>query len=230
MTAVDTRPVATRPRRARGWPVPLALVVLSLIPLTAGALRLVELAGGPAVVPADRRFEGFPAPLVAHILGAAVYALVGVLQFVPSFRRRHLDWHRRAGRVLAVAGLTVAGSALWMTLLYTQKPGTGDLLLVLRLVFATAMVLALVLGVQAARAHRIDVHRAWMVRAYAIGLGAGTQVFTEGFGEALVGTGETRGDLCKGTAWLVNLAVAEWAIRRADGGRGGGARSGTARA
>jgi uncharacterized membrane protein len=213
-STVDASPVARKSRTSRGWPIPVALIALSLIPLAAGALRLVELAGGPGVIPADRRFEGFPAPLVAHIVGATVYALVGSLQFVPSLRRRHLLWHRRAGRMLAVAGLTVAGSALWMTLLYSQKPGTGDLLYVSRLVCATAMVMALVLGVRAVRAHDLPAHRAWMIRAYAIGLGAGTQVFTEGFGEPLLGTGEVRGDLCKAVAWLINLAVAEWAIRR----------------
>jgi uncharacterized membrane protein len=198
----------------RAWPVPLALVALSLIPLLAGGLRLVQLAGGPAVIPADHRFEGFPAPLVAHIVGAAAYALVGTLQFVPSFRRHHLLWHRRAGRVLAAAGLTVAGSALWMTILYAQAPGTGDLLYVLRLVFATAMATALVLGIRAARARDIPAHRAWMIRAYAIGLGAGTQAFTVGLGGAAFGTGELRGDLAMGAGWAVNLAVAEWAIRR----------------
>jgi uncharacterized membrane protein len=212
-STVEAPPALRKPRASRGWPIAVALIALSLIPLVAGALRLVELTGGPAVIPADQRFEGFPAPLVAHIVGAAVYVLVGSLQFVPSFRRGHLLWHRRAGRVIAAAGLTVAGSALWMTLLYEQKPGTGDLLLVFRLVFATAMVVALVLGVRAARAHDIPRHRAWMIRAYAIGLGAGTQVFTEGFGEPLLGSGEIRGDLYKGAAWLVNLAVAEFAIR-----------------
>ena len=53
-----------------------------------------------------------------------------------------------------------------------------------------------------------------MIRAYAIGLGAGTQVFTEGIGGALFGTGVVAGDLAKGAAWVINLAVAEWAIRR----------------
>ena len=47
----------------------------------------------------------------------------------------------------------------------------------------------------------------------AVGLGAGTQVFTEGFGDALFGTGGVRGDLAKGAGWVVNLAIAEWAIR-----------------
>jgi uncharacterized membrane protein len=200
--------------RERSWPVPVALVALSAIPLTAGTLRLIQLAGGPAVIPADHRFASFPIPLVVHILGAATYALAGILQFVPRFRRRHPVWHRRAGRVLAVAGLLVAISALWMTLFYEAQPGTGDLLYVLRLVFGSAMAACLVLGFAAVRRGDIATHRAWMVRAYAIGLGAGTQVFTEGFGGAIFGTGVLAGDLAKGAAWVINLAVAEWALRR----------------
>ena len=39
-------------------------------------------------MPADHRFAGFPAALVVHIVGAAVFALVGAFQFVPRFRRR----------------------------------------------------------------------------------------------------------------------------------------------
>jgi uncharacterized membrane protein len=216
MNATST--VARRPagRRATGagWPVAAALVVLSAIPLTAGVLRLVQLAGGPAAMPADDRFTGFPVALVVHIVGSALFALVGALQFVSRFRRRHPTWHRRAGRVLAVAGLAVAGSALWLTLLTPPKPGTGDLLFLFRLVFASAMAACLVAGVAAIRRRDVAAHRAWMVRAYAIGLGAGTQAFTEGITEALVGTGELSGDLAKGAGWLVNLAVAEWAIRR----------------
>ena len=84
--------------RARSWPVPVALVALSAIPLTAGTLRLIQLAGGPAVIPADHRFAGLPLPLVVHIVGATTFALLGSLQFVPRFRRRQRAWHRRAGR------------------------------------------------------------------------------------------------------------------------------------
>ena len=78
-------------------------------------------------MPADDRFLGWPVALVAHIVGAAVFALVGAFQLVPGIRRRHPRWHRRAGRVLAVAGLMVAGSALWLTLFYEPQPGTGPL-------------------------------------------------------------------------------------------------------
>ena len=76
------------------------------------------------------------------------------------------------------------------------------------------MVAALILGFTAARRHDIPAHRAWMLRAYAIGLAAGTQAFTEGVGGALFGTGELSGDLAKAAGWVINLAVAEWIIRR----------------
>lgn len=209
---------ATRVRRGRGqsrdWLVPAGLVALSAIPLAAGTSRLIQLAGGPDIMPADDRFAGFPTALVLHILGAGVFALLGIAQLVPGIRRRHRVWHRRAGRVVAVAGLAVAGSALWLTLFYAPQPGTGDLLSVLRVVVSTAMVACIVLGFTAIRRRDVVAHRAWMIRAYALGLGAGTQAFTEGLGEAFFGTGDVRGDLYKAAAWVINLAVAEWAVRR----------------
>jgi uncharacterized membrane protein len=212
MTAVGApRPVA---HQRRAWLVPPALILLSAIPLAAGTLRVIQLTGGPAILPADHRF-GFAVPVVVHFVASAVFALVAAFQFVPHLRRRHLAWHRRAGRVLVVTGLLVAGSALWMTLLYSYKPGTGDLLFGVRLLVASGMVVCLVLGVAAVRRRNIADHRAWMIRGYALAVGAGTQaVLTEPLGAALWGTGVVAGDVAKGAAWAVNLAVAEWVIRR----------------
>jgi hypothetical protein len=85
---------------------------------------------------------------------------------------------------------------------------------VLRLVAASGMAACLVLGFAAIRRRDISAHRAWMVRAYAIGLAAGTQVFTEPLAVALFGDGALISDLAKGAGWVVNLAVAEWVLRR----------------
>jgi predicted membrane protein DUF2306 len=74
--------------------------------------------------------------------------------------------------------------------------------------------LVAILGFTAIRRRDIAAHRAWMIRAYAIGLAAGTQAFTGGIGGALFGTGELPGDLAKAAGWAINLAVAEWVIRR----------------
>jgi len=190
------------------------LVVLSAIPVTSGTLRLIEVTGGPAVMPANHRYGDFPLPLVVHIVTAIVFALAGILQFLPRFRRQHPTWHRRSGRVLVGAGLLVAGSALAMTLLYEAQPDSGSVLYLFRLTFGSAMAASLVLGLTAIRRRDTAAHRAWMTRAYAIGLAAGTQAFTEGFGEALFGSGVLVGDLAKGAGWVINLAAAEVAIRR----------------
>lgn len=210
----DGRGGATRPHVRRGWPALLGLVALSLIPLGSGVLRLVQLAGGPDLMPADPRFTASAAPLVAHVVSSLVFALAGAVQFVPRLRRRGHTWHRRAGRVVAAAGVVAALSALWITVLYPHRPGTGEVLFALRLLFATGMTVSIALGVAAIRRRDVRAHRAWMIRGYAIGVAAGTQAFTEGFSEALFGSGVLRDDLAKGLGWVLNLAVAEWLIRR----------------
>ena len=208
--------------RQRGWRVPAALVALSLIPVLAGTARLVELGGGPEIIPADARFTTSPLPVVVHISCAATYALLGALQFSAVIRRRWPRWHRTSGRVLVVAGLGVALSALWLTLFFAPQEDSGVLLFALRLVFGSALVASLGLGFRAIRQGDVPTHRAWMTRAYAIALAAGTQVFTEGLGGALLGHSAFALDASRGAAWAINLAVAEWAIRRDP--VGGGAR------
>jgi len=208
------RPLQLTTGARRDSMVVLALVALGSIPLIAGMLRLVQLAGGPALLPPDQRFAGLPLLIAVHILGATLFILLGALQFASGFRRRYPVWHRRAGRVVYVAGLVVAISALCMTLLYSQKPGTGDLLYAMRLFFSSLMGMSLILGFAAIRHRDIPTHRAWMIRAYAIGLAAGTQAFTGGISAALFGVGVLQDDLAKGSGWLINLAIAEWIIRR----------------
>ena len=102
-----------------------------------------------------------------------------------------------------------------MTLFSARQPGSGDLLYVLRLLFGSAMIGCIVLGFAAIRRKDVRRHRAWMTRAYAIGLGAGTQVLTGMVGAMIAGQPSAlSGDLLKGAAWVINLAVAEWVIRR----------------
>ncbi|HVG87736.1 MAG TPA: DUF2306 domain-containing protein, partial [Gaiellales bacterium] len=109
------------------WRVPAALLVLSAIPVVAGSLRLLEIAGGAQLLPTNPRIDAVPAPVVVHIVAAAVFAILGVFQFSARLRRRRPSWHRTSGRMLVGAGLVVAGSGLWMTLFYSGAPG-GDLL------------------------------------------------------------------------------------------------------
>ena len=196
------------PTRSTGW-VPFALVALVLVPTVAGSLRLVEVFGGPHLLPANPRISASPAPVVVHIVCAVAYAVLGAFQFSAALRHRRPGWHRAAGRVVVVLGLAVAFSALWLTLFYPRQPGTGELAYVLRLAFASGMAAGIVLGLAAIRRGDVALHVAWMTRSYALALGAGTQVFTLGVGEAVFGI-----DLMLGAGWAINLAVAEYVIRR----------------
>lgn len=200
--------------RSPGW-VPFALITLVVVPAIAGSLRLVELAGGPAVLPANLRLNASPVPVVVHIVSALTYAVLGAFQFSTALRRRRPNWHRAAGRVLVILGLAVAFSALWMTQFYARQPGTGELTYLFRLAFGSGLAACIVLGFTAIRRGDVTRHQAWMTRAYALALGAGTQVFTLSIGKAIFGTGELLiNDLFMGAAWVINLAVAECIIRR----------------
>jgi uncharacterized membrane protein len=191
------------------------LLLLSAIPMAAGAFRLTELTGGAQITPANARFFASPLPVVLHIVSSSLFAVLGAFQFSARFRRRRPGWHRAAGRLLVPCGLLVALSALWMTLFYPRPALTGDLLYVLRLLFGSAMIASLVLGLTSIRRGNVTEHRAWMMRGYAIGLGAGTQVLTLLAGELIFGPpAELSGDLLRGAGWVINLAVVEWVIRR----------------
>ena len=208
------KPKAPIKARSAEWLV-TALLVLSVIPLAFGAFRLTQLAGGAEITPANARFFASPLPVVLHIVSASVYAILGAFQFATGFRRRRPGWHRAAGRLLVACGLLVGLSGLWMTLFYPGPDGDGDLLYALRLLFGSAMVVSIVLGFAAIRRGDVIRHRAWMMRGYAIGLGAGTQVLTLLVGEVIAGPpSELSRALLMGAGWVINLAVAEWVIRK----------------
>lgn len=220
-TAPTTHKRPARRRARADWLVPAGLVLLSLLPALAGSARLHELATGAELTEQNARFLAAPLPVGIHIVSAVLYSILGAFQFSPGFRRRNRRWHRIAGRVLLPAGLLVAISGMWMTLTYPWPAGDGVLVFVERLVFGSAMLVALVLGVQAIRRRRFVAHGEWMIRAYAIGLGAGTQVLTHlpWFLFAEGWPGELPRGLMMGAGWVINLAVAEWLIRRHAPGR-----------
>lgn len=211
-------------KRSWAWLV-IGLILLSAIPLTAGAFRLNELSSGAEITPDNARFFASPLPVMLHIVGAVVYALLGAFQFVSRLWQRGVGWHRWVGRLLLVpCGLIVALSGLWMTLFYpgtNSTAGAGALLLyVLRLLFGSGMLLSIIFGFIAIRRGDMIRHRAWMTRAYAIGMGAGTQVLTGMIGAFTIGNpNELENALLMGAAWVINLAVAEWSIRRRPGSR-----------
>jgi uncharacterized membrane protein len=202
--------------------VPALLVLLSLVPAIAGTARLAQLAGGATVTAENARFFASPLPVVLHVVAVIPFSILGAFQFSSAFRRRHRTWHRTAGRVLILCGLVAALTGLWMAQLYPWPAGDGWLVYLERLVFGSAMLASIALSLDAIRRRDFAAHGAWMTRAYAIGMGAGTQVLTHlpWFLLSQARPGELARGVMMGAGWVINVLVAEWAIRRGSSRRG----------
>jgi uncharacterized membrane protein len=207
-------------RTKADWLIPAGLLALGFIPNLAGGLRLVQLSVGTHLTADNTRFFAAPWPVVLHIVGAGLFCVLGAFQFSAGLRRRRPHWHRMAGRCLVPCGLVAALSGLWMTQFYpsgAKAPASfdGPFVYAIRLVAGSVMALFLCLGVAAVLRRDIPRHQAWMMRAYAIGLAAGTQVLTHlpWFLFPQI-QGELARALFMAAGWAINFAVAEWLIFR----------------
>lgn len=213
---VDAHSACTATRRLRAWRVPAALMLLGLVPALAGMARFLDVAGGAPATPDTARFHAMPWPVLFHIPAALVYSLLGAVQFSDALRRQYRRWHRTAGRVLVPMAFVVAVSGLWMTMAYDMPAVDRGAVRVERLIVGVAMLLFLVLSVRALAQRHYATHGEWMIRAYALGMGAGTQVLTHLPWFILVDLTppETPRAVMMGLGWAINAAIAEWVIRR----------------
>jgi uncharacterized membrane protein len=197
------------------WLAPAGLLLLGLLPLLGGALRLTELIAGAEITKDNARYFAAPLPIVLHVVSCSVYFVLGALQFSPVLRSKGSRWHRTAGRILIPAGLACAATGMWMAVVYPPVFGDGTSLTFVRLLVGSAIVLFIALGFAAVRRREFREHRAWMTRAYALAIAAGTQPLTLGVVYVVYGAfAEMQYTLGMTAGWLLNLAVAEWLIRR----------------
>ena len=203
MIRTFTRPIA----------LVLALAVCTFIPVTTAAVRVVQIPLG--ALPEDSlRLASVPVAFFLHSLAGVLFGVLGPLQFVRALRLRFGTLHRLAGRVFVLAGAGLALSGLGL-LLQVESITTG-LLDAARGVFGLALAAALVLGVAAARAHDMPGHQAWMIRAYAIGMGTGIVALVM-FPIYLIRGEPPTGlvsDMVVVGMWLLNIALGEWVVRR----------------
>lgn len=191
--------------------VPALLVVLSLVPTLGGAMRLTNLTGPATATAEHARFAATSAPIIIHVLSATLYCLLGAFQFSSAFRGRFPAWHRGAGRLLVLCGFLAGASGLWMTVRYRIPTDMqGSLLYVVRLAVGSAMVASIVIALSSILRRNVARHEAFMIRAFALGQGAGTQVLV--LLPWMLISGESGGltrDLLMTLAWTINVVVAE---------------------
>ena len=198
------------------WKLLTSLLMLSLVPVAAGVVRLLGMASGVGFTSENARFMAMPAPVFMHIVCASLFCVLGALQFDSALRQRFPLLHRNAGRVAAPCGIVAALTGLWMTAEYAIPAELqGPLLYGVRLLVGLAMTLAVIVSIRAVLQRHIAQHKAWMVRAYALGQGAGTQVLILLPVTLLAGAPTfIFRDVLMAAAWGLNMAIAEWVIRR----------------
>jgi hypothetical protein len=199
----------------KDWKLPALLLALSLVPTLGGIARLSSMSVDSPITSETARFVAAPVPIIIHVVSATLYSLLGAFQFSKVFRLRWPGFHRRAGRVLAVAGLLAGLTGVWMTAMY-PIPATlqGPILWGVRLVVGLAMVASIIIAWSSILHRDVARHEAFMIRAYAIAQGAGTQVLVLGPWMLLTGQGDGLvRDLLMALSWAINIGVAELIVR-----------------
>jgi uncharacterized membrane protein len=154
-----------------------------------------------------------------HFIAGSTVLLLGPLQFITALRTRHPRIHRWTGRVYLVASLLTGVGGLAYLLLAGAVGGP-----VMAAGFGLYGMLTVLAAVQAWRhavARRMDLHRAWAIRLFALGIGSWLYRMYYGIWLKLLdGPGHTQTfdgpfDMTMSFFfYLPNLLVAEYFIRR----------------
>lgn len=198
---------------ARPMPLVLALAFCTFIPVMMALVRTVQIPLG--AWPQDTlRFGAAPVAWWLHAAAGAAFGIAGPVQFSRAMRRRYGRVHRATGRVFLAAGLVLGLSGIVML---ARVPQISTALMdVARAAFGLALLAALALSLAAVHARDFARHRAWAIRAYAIGMGSGTVALV--FFPIYILTGEPpnglTADLIFVLWWAFNIALAEVVVRR----------------
>ena len=162
-----------------GWPmiyfVTLVLVIFVIV-------RTLELLNGSALFDSgdfgpppefNDRYYQHPLVTLIHMGTGILFILFAPLQFSTKFRAKHLKWHRWIGRVLMTAGLVAGVTGILAGVWLPAFGGFGTLLGAW--FFGIAILVCFLRSFWCARQRMIQQHREWIIRAFAIGLGVGSQ-------------------------------------------------------
>jgi len=220
---------ARRRRRATGrvgWVAvlltSLAIVAYSGVPYLMGSLEQLDPDRAPLAAAYSHTPPVVQVAFVVHVVGAAIALFTGPFQFWAASRRRFPALHRWLGRTYLV-GVWVGGTASLVMAPYNTAGMVGFL------GFGTLGVLWVWTGWRAYRAIRtgdVRSHQAWMIRNFSLTYAAvmlrlwtGTLVAVQAFA---AGGGpfdfdaafDNAYDAVTFLAWVPNIVVAEWMVRR----------------
>lgn len=204
-------------------PAPLLVALMGAVPALPGALVLAGILAGPGAGGiftdlVSPRYFAAPLPIALHIGTGILFCMLAPLQFSTRLRRRAPRWHRLAGRGALAAGLVFGMSALPILGPISAEDGwLGHAGLAAG---AVGFCVALGLSFVAILRRDIPAHRAWALRAVAIGLMGASRVLVEAV--ALLALDATSEELGGKEVWAtiaLNLLIVEFHLRWRPGRR-----------
>lgn len=177
-----------------GWFFVVSLILLLIV---FAAIRSFESYTGIAQQNLfELRYLEHPIVTALHMLSGILFISLAPLQFVKRFRIKRLGLHRQLGRVLVCCALASGTYGLISTIVLPAFGGLPSE--AAAWFFGPLFLFAILRAFWCARNKKITQHRQWMIRAFALGLGVGTQriiliilmistgySFEESFGPAL---------------------------------------------
>ncbi len=193
--------------------VPAALLFGTLLTIVLALVQVVQIPLG--ALPEDsQRLTAAPLWHFMHVLGGATFGILGPIQFSRVLSRKYGRLHRIMGRVFVAAGAMISLSSL--SLLWHFPDAYSVAISSGRLLFGIALGLSLAIAMQAIARRDFTRHRNWMIRAYAIGMGA--TAVTMVFFPIYAITGEPPTGLASDIAflgsWTACVVFAEGLVRR----------------
>jgi uncharacterized membrane protein len=202
-------------RFQRPIPLVLFLAFLTAIPVLNSLVLVFQIPSG--TYPEDSAHLAVaPISLFAHVLAGVAFGITGPVQFVRALRQRFGALHRVLGRIFMLSGATIGLSGLSILVQVTSQ--RTPLVDIARGLFGLALLIALALAMAAIRDRDFLRHRAWVIRAYAVGMGLGTVALV--FFPIYIVTGKPpiglASDILFVASWVLNIAFAEVVIRHSS--------------
>ncbi len=195
-------------------PIPLALFLAfgTAIPVLNALVQVVQIPSGTYAAD-SARLAIAPFAWFAHVLAGVAFGVTGPLQFVRALRNRFGRIHRVSGRIFVASGAILGLSGL--SLLAQVTSVRTPLADIARGLFGLALLIALAIAMAAIRNREFLRHRAWMIRAYAVGMGLGAVALV--FFPIYLVTGQPpmgmASDILFVASWAMTIVLAEVVIR-----------------
>ena len=195
-------------------PIALALLLafLTAIPVLNSLAEVVQIPTGR--YPEDSAHLAVaPVSWFIHVLAGFAFGITGPTQFVRALRHRYGRLHRVLGRIFVLSGTAIGLSGL--SIIVQVASVRTPMVNVARGFFGVVLLVALAMAIVAIRRRDLVRHRAWMIRAYAVGMGLGTVALV--YMPIYLVTGQPPfgllSDVLFVVSWALNIAVAEMVVR-----------------